>query len=670
MPASHVRMPETVWRRAATLSALLVICAAASQAQTLTTLAGFAGSGIAPAGPLVQGADGNFYGTTSGDHNGYVFRVTPGGALTDLHDFCSQSGCADGYLPRGMVTGSDGNFYGTTGAGGTLGYGTVFRITPGGALTTLYTFGSAPGDGSNSGLLTQAGNGYFFGTTLEGGAYAAGTMFQIAPSGVLTTLYNFGAHPGDGREPVNIVQGSDGNFYGITSEGGSAASGTVFQATAAGALTILHSFVSFGVDEGEASRLIQGADGAFYGTTNQGGAYGIGRIFKIASSGDLTTLYSLGSANGDGSAPLGGLVQAKDGNFYGTTSLGGLNNLGTIFRITPSGTLTTLHNFNSTDGANPAAPLVEAADGNLYGTTAGGGANGLGTVFRLQLASPGGYTCSNTIPPLIASVESASAYGGYPYFASGSWLEIKGSNLADPKDPRLSAATNPGQWTASDFGGPNAPTVLDGIGVTINGKPAYVWYLSPGQINVQAPEDSATGNVAITVTNCNATSPPFLAARQALAPGLLAPSNYSSGGSQYLVATFVSDGAYVLNTGLGAHFGLNSRPARPGDQIIAYGIGFGDVTPSILPGVVVGQNNTLVNPVTFSFGSTGAAVAYAGLAGGFVGLYEFFITVPAGLAGGDYPIQVTQNGTRLPQTLYLTVQAATPAAISGAGQVR
>jgi hypothetical protein len=118
--------------------------------------------------------------------------------------------------------------------------------------------------------------------------------------------------------------------------------------------------------------------------------------------------------------------------------------------------------------------------------------------------------------------------------------------------------------------------------VSINGKPAYVWYLSPTQLNVQAPEDSAIGNVAITVTNCKATSSPLLFARQALAPGLLAPSNYSAGGTHYLIATFASDCAYVLNTSTGAAFGLNSRPAKPGALIIAYGIGFGGVTPSTL----------------------------------------------------------------------------------------
>jgi len=268
--------------------------------------------------------------------------------------------------------------------------------------------------------------------------------------------------------------------------------------------------------------------------------------------------------------------------------------------------------------------------------------------------TPAGFACTNSTPPVITSVDSASAYGGYAYFASGSWLEIKGTNLADPADPRLTAATNPGQWTAADFSGSNAPTALDGVSVSINGKAAYVWYLSTGQLNVQAPDDTATGNVAITVSNCKSASSLVMFARRALAPGFLAPSNYTAGGTQYMVATFASDGAYVLNTSTGATFGLNSRPAKPGDLIVAYGIGFGAVTPSIPSGVVAGASNALVDPITVSFGSTPATLTYSGLAGNFVGLYEFYITVP-NVANGDYQINVTQSGSKLPQTMYLTV---------------
>jgi uncharacterized protein (TIGR03437 family) len=272
-------------------------------------------------------------------------------------------------------------------------------------------------------------------------------------------------------------------------------------------------------------------------------------------------------------------------------------------------------------------------------------------VFSIEFT----VSCGMSAPPSISSIDSASAYGGYPYFASGSWLEIKGTNLADSPDPRLTAATNPGQWTGSDFSGANAPTALDGISVSIDSKPAYVWYLSTGQLNVQAPEDTATGNVSITVSTCRGTSQPFQFARQALAPGLLAPPSFMVNGTQYLVAQFASDYAYVLSASAGASLGVNSRPAKPGDLIIAYGIGFGDVTPSILPGVTVAQANALVDPVTFSFGSANATLSYYGLAPNFVGLYEFYITVPPGLANGDYQINVTQNGTKVPQTFYLTV---------------
>ena len=277
--------------------------------------------------------------------------------------------------------------------------------------------------------------------------------------------------------------------------------------------------------------------------------------------------------------------------------------------------------------------------------------------YTLQPFIPTGtYPCTNTTPPTISSVDSASSYGGYQHFTSGSWLEIKGTNLADPNDPRFTAAVNTGQWTAADFNGVNAPMVLDGVSVSINGKQAYVWYLSIGQLNVQAPEDSVNGNLAISVTNCQGQSPAYPLSHQTLAPGMLAPPNYAAGSTQYMVATFASDGAYVLNTSLGASFGLNSRPAKPGDTIVAYGVGFGDVTPAILPGVIDEQGNTLTEPVTLSFASTPAALAYQGLAPNFVGLYEFYINVPTGLADGDYKIAVTQSGTALPQTMYLTVQ--------------
>ena len=639
---------------------LLGAAASVVHGQTLTSVATFGGaSGVYPQFVL-QGSDGNLYGTTAGSDTsitapyGTVFKLIAGGTLTTLYTFCALESCSDGAYPGGIVEGSDGNFYGTTKGIGASGNGTIFKITPSGAFTILHTFSVT--DGANPiGNLIQGTDGNFYGTTLNGGSNDLGSVFKISPSGTLTTLYSFGNSSG-ARPVTGLIQGADGNFYGTTQYGGAGA-GTIFRITLTGIFTTLYSFPPGGSTP--LGSLIQGKDGNFYGTLPQGGVHGQGSVFQFTSAGALKSLYSFGSAASDGMQPSTALVQAPDGSFYGSTPFGGTDQCGTLFQITTGGILTTIHTFDMTDGCSPGLQqggVILGSNGDLYGTTFQGGANYDGTIFRLQLPASAPYTCTNTTPPVITSITSASAYGGYSYFASGSWLEIKGINLADPADPRLSAATNPGQWTSADFSGVNAPTSLDGVSVSINGKAAYVWYLSPTQLNVQAPEDSTTGDVAVAATNCKATSVPFTFARRSSAPGFLAPSNYSAGGTPYLVATFASDGAYVLNKSTGAALGLNSRPAKPGDLIIAYGIGFGDVNPVTLPGVIVQVSNTLVNAITLSFGSTEATLSYAGLAGGFVGLYEFFITVPSPLANGDYQINVMQNGAIMPQIMYLTVQ--------------
>ncbi len=268
--------------------------------------------------------------------------MTPSGALTTLYRFCSQTNCSDGAYPRdGLVQGTDGNFYGTTD-------GTVFKITPSGTLITLHSFAGSDGRGCWAGLV-QASDGNFYGTTPYGGASDHGTIFKITASGALTTLYSFCSQSNcaDGRMPLN-------------------------------------------------GELVQAWDGNFYGTTYAGGASDHGTIFKITASGALTTLYSFCSQSNcaDGTFPLDGLVQASDGNFYGTTPYGGTSQncgsygCGTVFKITPSGMLTTLHSFDGGDGATPYARLIQANDGNFYGTTEEVGAFGNGTVFRLVLLRP------------------------------------------------------------------------------------------------------------------------------------------------------------------------------------------------------------------------------------------------------------------------------------------
>jgi uncharacterized repeat protein (TIGR03803 family) len=231
-----------------------------------------------------------------------------------------------------------------------------------------------------------------YGTTTDRGTIGSGTVFRVSPAGTLTTIYSFCARPGcsDGSTPATpLVLATDGNFYGTTYYGADASCsggcGTVFKITPSGALTTLHRFnLSEGTHPDGA--LIQATDGNFYGTTNGGDSNPWGTVFKISSDGTLATLHTFDQS--DGAYPDAALVQGADGNFYGTTYGGGASNsclyeCGTIFEMTPEGALTTLYNFDGINGANPEAALIQAADGNFYGTTnGGGGSGGYGTVFR------------------------------------------------------------------------------------------------------------------------------------------------------------------------------------------------------------------------------------------------------------------------------------------------
>jgi uncharacterized repeat protein (TIGR03803 family) len=397
--------------RPAKAGVFILVCAAAAMAlpaQTFTTLFSFDNTnGANPEAALVQGADGNFYGTAvfGGAYGGgTVFQITPGGAFTTLYSFCAQPNCTDGANPEaGLVQAGNGDFYGTTYDGGAQGDGTVFRITPTGALTTLYSFCAQTncGDGVNpvAGLV-QTAKGDFYGTTEFGGAYNAGTVFQIVPSGTLTTLYSFCAQQNcpDGQYPASgLRQGSNGNFYGTTKRGGAHHSGgTAFQITPRGALTTLYSFCAqTDCMDGEIpyAGLVEDPEGNLYGTTFAGGIQfgnGEGTVFQINPSGTLTTLHRFCSLSlcADGEAPFAGLVWAANRDTYGTTVFGGAHAGGEVFQVTPGGTLTTLYSFcaqtNCTDGEAPYAGLVQATNGDFYGTTEYGGANNVGVVFSLS----------------------------------------------------------------------------------------------------------------------------------------------------------------------------------------------------------------------------------------------------------------------------------------------
>ena len=345
---------------------------------------------------------------------GYGGQVAAAQVTLDYSSFitlASFNGTDGAYPTAGLVQATNGNLYGTTSTGGAYGGGTVFKITPSGTLTTLYSFCAQSGctDGGYPALgLVQANNGDLYGATSGGGANNGGTVFKITPGGTLTTLYSFCSQSGctDGIDPLaGLVQATNGDLYGTTLYGGASNDGTVFKITPTGTLTTLYSFCSKSVctdGNGPFAGLAQATNGELYGTTVAGGANtnpdfpsGGGTVFKITPSGTLTTLYRFCSQSGctDGALPQAALVQASDGYLYGTTSQEGANgNYGTVFKITPSGALTTLYSFCSqsgcTDGSmdgNTAAGLVQATNGDLYGTTELDGANGDGTVFRLSV---------------------------------------------------------------------------------------------------------------------------------------------------------------------------------------------------------------------------------------------------------------------------------------------
>ncbi len=451
---------------------MAIFCAATAigaSAQTFTTLVNFHGTnGQHPQAAMVQGTDGNLYGLTSGGGDvspgGTVFRMTPAGELTTIYSFCSLANCADGSGPDQLLLAADGNFYGTTGSGGVNcqdlvnpGCGTVFKLTPAGALTTLYSFCSQANcaDGWVPNSLVQGADGNFYGITGAGGVgypNGFGTVFKITAAGVLTILHDFcsdveNGNCADGNLPQSLMLATNGNFYGIASEGGPDDCGEVFEITPAGALSIVYGFEA-GAGCGDDSGLLQASDGNFYGTSGEGGAHRKGVVFKLTPSGGFSVLYAFCAlANcADGENP-NALVQGTDGNFYGTTHgvlAGSRTTDGTVFQLTPTGTLTTLHTFDFTDGAWPAAPLVQATNGIFYGSTTFGGASSCdascGTLFSESMG-------------LTPFVEASPNFG-----AVGRVVNILGNNLKGTTSVTFNGVSATFKVVSSSYSKAEVPT--------------------------------------------------------------------------------------------------------------------------------------------------------------------------------------------------------------------
>ena len=440
----------------------------------------------------------------------------------------AQFNGTNGAFPEApLAQGTDGNLYGTSTDGGLSGYGTVFQVTPRGRLTVLHSFAYADGAYPAGGLLLGT-DGNFYGTTANGGENnscnsGCGTIFKITQGGALTTLYTFKST--DGAQPLSeLVQATDGNFYGTTAYGGandscSAGSfvgcGTVFKITAAGVLTTLH---SFGGDDGAQplAGLIQAADGNFYGTTAAGGANGFctaggfigcGTVFRISASGSLTTLHSF--RGDDGANPHGTLVRASNGSLYGSTFDGALNgggfcayeSCGTIFKITTAGALNSVHLIPGPDGGIPASALIQGNDGQLYGTTAYGGQGEFyGTVFRI---SPSGVL--TTLYTFGGTQTGGNPYGGLLQSTEGVFYGTASSDGAFRDGTAFGESVGLGPFvvtvpTARKVGQKViilGTNLTGATSVSFNGAAATFKVVSATEITTTVPAGATTGTVQV-----------------------------------------------------------------------------------------------------------------------------------------------------------------------------
>ncbi|MFL6589221.1 MAG: choice-of-anchor tandem repeat GloVer-containing protein, partial [Chthoniobacterales bacterium] len=373
-----------------------------------TTVFDFPGAAAKPGVALVKASDGNFYGTTNTEGAygvGAIYRVTPQGQIATIYSF---KGGSDGYSPSSsLLVGPDGNLWGTTSFNNdNTTYGTIYKVTLKGVLTTVHTFTGPDGRYPATELL-NGGDGKLYGTVESGfsvgGSYPLyGAIYSITPSGTFKLAYSFKFADAGVAPMAGLIKGKDGFLYGTTSRTSSGfKGGSIFKFDpATSSLTTVYSFKP-NSDGSAPGKIVQGKDGNFYGTTTTdgNGASSGAKAFRVTPSGTFTVLHSFDTAaNGYPSGVA--LVQASDGNFYGTCANGGKDGYGVVYRLTPSGTFAIVHAFPAVpvgvltaalEGANPDAPLIDGGDGFLYGTTSNGAGDreivfrGDGTVFKIAL---------------------------------------------------------------------------------------------------------------------------------------------------------------------------------------------------------------------------------------------------------------------------------------------
>ena len=376
--------------------------------------------------------------------NGVAFRVTTSGALTILHQFDTEP-------VGGLILGRNGEFYGTTYFGGTNNAGTFFQMTPDGIIKTLHNFTQGV-EGNPQAAPVQSLYGNFYGTTYGNDNNPntdPGAVYKIDTSGNYTRLHTFTSTT-DGANPITPLVQDPTNFwfYGTTAHGGPNLVGTIFRLNSKGDFEVLFNF-----DYGHGAYpfgMIQANDGNFYGVTYFGGSANQGVVFKMTPTRQVTVLHSF-TGGSDGGGPLGGFLQASDGNLYGTASAGGTSGGGVLFRISTTGDFTVLHNFVVKTGSAPVA-LVQHTNGFLYGETNNGGTRGGGVFFRYDAG----------LEPFVSFLDS--------YGRVGDTVQLLGDNFTTDSQ------------------------------VFFNGVPAQVTEVENTYMRVVVPEGATSGPITVTTT--------------------------------------------------------------------------------------------------------------------------------------------------------------------------
>ena len=538
----------------------------------------------------------------------------------------------------------------------------VYKVDPLGATTTIAGAGRAgfSGDGAlATAALLNGPNGTAVGP--DGSIYIADSgndrIRKIAPNGIITTIAgSTGGFSGDGgpataarlNAPVSIVFDSAGNLYFSDD-----LNFRIRKITPAGIITTVAGTgrLTLSGDGGPATAadawpcwLALGPDGSLY-FTDDGDARlsGNKRVRKVAPNGVITTVAGTGVAGftGDGGPArqaqfrsVSGIAVDAGGNIFIADALAAR-----IRRVDANGIITTYAGTGVAGAQGDGGPALQAQLNFPFGMTIDAAGN-------LLFADRNSFKVRRISPPPLPSIRLANpvltSFLGQAGFSSNTYVEIYGSGFA----------TTARLWAGADFNGANAPTTLDGVSVSVNGKPAFVYYVSPGQININTPEDTATGTVSVQVRTPLGLSNSVGVNRARLSPTLQTVPQFLVNGRQYVVAQTADFRSFIGSPNLIP--GVAFTPARPGQTVLIYALGCGPTNPPTQAGVVAGQNAALALPFEVRIGGRTATVNFAGIVANTIGLYQFNIVVPD-LPPGDHPVELSVDGVANRQNLVLTV---------------